>query len=174
MSMIKSMALGSFLMMGLSFCVSADVPAAPPAGLKDLGADAAVQFGSNASDGWNVDKGFLLKDGERTGEYKDQFAFHTNNDEPWFIVTLKSPADIKTIYIQNRIGSSEPQERAKGLTVSVSNDRKTWKEIWKAADVQSEWTIDLKSPEKALYIKFELPRSATSFLHLNNVRIYGN
>ena len=171
MNTIKSMVLGSFLMMGLSFCASADVPAAPPSDLKDLGADATVQFGSNASDGWNVDKGFLLKEGERTGEYKDQFAFHTNNDEPWFIVTLKSPADIKTIYIQNRITE---QARAKGLTVSVSNDKKTWKEIWKAADVQAEWTIDLKTPEKALYIKFELPRSATSFFHLNNVRIYGN
>ena len=172
MNMIKSMVLGSFLMMGLSFCASAEVPAAPPAGLKDLGADATVELGSNASDGWNVDKGFLLKEGERTGEYKDQFAFHTNNDEPWFIVTLKSPAEIKNIYIQNRI--TEPQDRAKGLTVSVSNDKKTWREIWKAADVQAEWTIDLKTPEKALYIKFELPRSATSFLHLNNVRIYGN
>ena len=137
MRMIKSMVLGSFLMMGLSFCASAEVPAAPPAGLKDLGADATVELGSNASDGWNVDKDFLLKEGGRTGEYKDQFAFHTNNDEPWFIVTLKSPADIKTIYIQNRI--SEPQDRAKGLIVSVSNDKKTWKEIWKAADVQPEW-----------------------------------
>ncbi len=172
MSMIKSMVLGSFLMMGLSFCVSAEVPAAPPAGLKDLGADATVELGSSADDRWNVDIGFLLKDGERTGQYKDQFVIHTKNDEPWVIVTLKSPADIKTIYIQNR--TSEPQDRAKGLIVSVSNDKKTWKEIWKAADVQAEWTIDLKTPEKALYIKFELPRSAASFLHLNNIRIYGN
>ena len=154
--------------MGLSFCTSADVPSAPPSGLKDLGVDAVVQFGSEAGDALNVDKAFLLKKGERTGVNKDSFAFHTNDKDPWFIVTLKSPADIKIIYIQNRVGLAE---RVKGLTVSVSSDQKTWKEIWKAADVQPEWTIDLKTPEKAQYIKFELKNT---FLHLNNVRIYGN
>ena len=86
-----------------------------------------MQFGSEAGDVYNVDKAFLLKKGERTGQYKDSFAFHTNDQEPWFIVTLKSPADIKIIYIQNRVGV---EERAKGLTVSVSSDQKTWKEIW--------------------------------------------
>ena len=171
MNVIKSI-LGSFLIMGLSFYASSGVPSAPPSGLKDLGIDADVQFGSEAGDVYNVDKAFLLKKGERTGQYKDSFAFHTNDQEPWFIVTLKSPADIKTIYIQNRI--SEPQDRAKGLTVYVAKDKETWKEIWKATDVQSEWTIDLKTPEKTQYIKFELPRSEDSYLHLNNVRIYGN
>ena len=167
MNVIKSI-LGSFLIMGLSFYASSGVPSAPPSGLKDLGIDADVQFGSEAGDVYNVDKAFLLKKGERTGQYKDSFAFHTNDQEPWFIVTLKSPADIKIIYIQNRVGV---EERAKGLTVSVSSDQKTWKDIWKATDVSPEWTIDLKTPEKAQYIKFELKGA---FLHLNNVRIYGN
>ena len=171
MNMVKSLVLGSFLIVGLNLCVSAEVPSAPPSGLNDLGVDATVQFGS-LQGAYNVDKAFLLKKGERTGQYKDFFAFHTDNKEPWFIVTLKSSANIKTIYIQNRV--DEGQERAKGLTVSVSEDQKTWKEIWKATDVKPEWTIDLKSPEKAQYIKFELPRSDTGFLHLNNVRIYGN
>ncbi|MEI6782846.1 MAG: discoidin domain-containing protein, partial [Verrucomicrobiota bacterium] len=81
-------------------------------------------------------------------------------------------AEIRKIYIQNRADAC--QERAKGMTISVSNDQKTWKEIWKADDVKPEWTIDLKNPENAKYIKFELPRSNDSFLHLNNVRIYGN
>ena len=126
MNVIKSI-LGSFLIMGLSFYASSGVPSAPPSGLKDLGIDADVQFGSEAGDVYNVDKAFLLKKGERTGQYKDSFAFHTNDQEPWFIVTLKSPADIKIIYIQNRVGV---EERAKGLTVSVSSDQKTWKEIW--------------------------------------------
>ena len=169
MNIMKSMILGSLLIVGLSFCVSAKVPAAPPSGLKDLGADATVEFGSNVTEEYDVDKAFLLKDGERSGTYKNAFAFHTNNLEPWFIITLKSPAKIKLIYIQNRVGGGE--ERAMGLTISVSNDQKTWKEIWKAADVQPEWTIDLKTPEKAQYIKFELKNT---FLHLNNVRIYGN
>ena len=172
MNILKSMILGSCLMMGLSFCVSAEVPDAPPLGLKDLGADATVQFGSNNTDIWNVDREFLLKKGERTGVHKEIFAFMTDNKEPWFIVILKSPADIKTIYIQNRV--SGQQQRAKGLTVYVAKDKETWKEIWKATDVQSEWTIDLKTPEKTQYIKFELPRSEDSYLHLNNVRIYGN
>ena len=172
--MMKSLLLGSFLVMGLSFCASADVPAAPPAGLKDLGVDATVQFGSNAADAWNIDKAFLLKKGDRTGDYKDSFAFHTDNKEPWFIVTLKAPAEIKKIYIQNRVDVC--QERAKGLTISVSNDQKTWKEIWKITDIQPEWNIELKAPEKAQFIKFELPRSGgeDGCLHLNNVRIYGN
>lgn len=172
MNMIKSIALGSILAMGLSFCASAEVPSAAPSGLKDLGVDATLQLGSEANDGWNVDKAFLLKKGDRTGEYKDSFAFVTDPKEPWFIVTLKSPADIKAIYIQNRLDCA--QERVKGLTVSVSSDQKTWKEIWKATDAQPEFTIDLKTPEKGQYIKFEIPRTDSSFLHLNSVRIYGN
>ena len=74
MNIMKSMVLGSFLMLGLSFCVSAEVPSAPPPGLKDLGVDATVEFGSSADEGWNVDKEFLLKKGERTGAYKNTFA----------------------------------------------------------------------------------------------------
>ena len=174
MKMMKSMLLGSFLVMGLSFCVSAEVPSAPPSGLKDLGVDATVQFGSNAADEWNVDKAFLLKKGERTGLFKESFAFCASSNAPWFIVTLNTPAEIKKIYIQNRVDVA--QERAKGLTVSVSNDQKTWKEIWKATDVQPEWNIELKTPEKVQYIKFEVPHrdGDDGFLHLNNVRIYGN
>lgn len=172
MKMIKSMLLGSFLTMGLMFYASAEVPSAPPSGLKDLGLDASIELGSIHGVEWNVDKEFLLKEGERTGKAKDSFALHTNAREPWFIVTLKTPATLHSIYIQNVIGNY--QERAKGLTIFVSNDQKTWKEIWKASDVQSEWTIDLKTPEKAQYIKFELPRTAESYLHLNKVRIYGN
>ena len=172
MKMIESMLLGSFLTMGLMFYTSAEVPTAPPSGLQDLGLVASIALGSINGEEWNVDKDFLLKKGERTGKAKDSFALHTNAREPWFIVTLKTPATLQSIYIQNAIGNC--QERAKGLTISVSNDQKTWKEIWKASDVQSEWTIDLKTPEKAQYIKFELPRSADSYLHLNNVRIYGN
>ncbi len=163
------MVLVYILMMGLSFCASAEVPSVPPSGLKDLGIDATVQFGSIQDIAWNVDSEFLLKEGKRTGAYKDSFAFHTNSQDPWFIVTLKSPADIKTIYIQNRF---DAQAQAQRLTVSVSNDQKTWKEIWKATDVKPEWIIDLKAAEKAQYIKFELPQG--SHLHLNNVRIYGN
>ena len=170
MKMVKSLLSGSLLVMGLSFCALAEVPSDPPAGLKDLGVDASVQFGSNADDGLNVDKAFLLKKGERTGQYKDSFAFHTNSEEPWLIIILKNPAEIKKIYIQNRV--DQCQERAKGLTISVSNDQKTWKEIWKATDIQPEWNIDLKNLEKAQYIKFEAPHNIP--LHLNNVRIYGN
>lgn len=172
MKMMKSILLGSFLTIGLMFCASAEVPSAPPSGLKDLGLDASIQLGSINGEEWNVDKDLLLKKGERTGKSKDSFAIHTTANEPWFIVTLKTPATLQSIYIQNAIGNCP--ERAKGLIISVSNDQKTWKEIWKISDVQAEWTIDLKTPEKAQYVKFELPRTADSYLHLNNVRIYGN
>ncbi len=173
MKMMKSMLLAALFMSVLVSQASAEVPSAPPSGLKDLGIDATLQFGplNKGQVEFNENKDLLLKDGERTGAYAGQFAFHTDGTDNWFIVTLKSPASIKTIYIQNRVGANE---RAKGLTVSVSNDQKTWKEIWKATDVKPEWTIDLKTPENAKYIKFELPKEPKSILHLNNVRIYGN
>ncbi len=171
MNMRKTMLLVAIFMAVFVIRASAAVPSAPPTGLKDLGIDATLQLGSPYST-FNVDNAFLLKEGKRTGEYKDSFAVHTDMTEPWFIIILKEPASIKTIYIQNRPDGS--QERALGLTVSVSEDQKTWKEIWKAADVRAEWTIDLKTPEKAKFLKFELPRGEASYLHLNNVRIYGN
>lgn len=137
---------------------------------KDLGKDATLEM-SSSIDEWCVDKDFLLKDGKRTGQFKDSFAFTTAEEEnPYIIMTLPGEATINRIYIQNRVYGC--QERAKGLTIWFSTDNKEWKQIWKAENGDPEWNIELNPPVKAKYIKLGLNGKVA--LHLNKVRIYGN
>lgn len=98
-----------------------------------------------------------------------EYAFHTERQaNPYIIITLKQASPIKRIVIVNR--GSGVDQRARGLTVWVSTDRKRWNRIWTARSVESCWRIDLKTPVSAKYVKIGLRH--TDFFHLASVRIY--
>jgi hypothetical protein len=139
-------------------------------GLQDLSADATYKIFDEGPSGWNVDKAFLLKDGERTGTYKDGFAFHTGNpDMPgYIIVELKNKAAIKKLNIMNRAGL---EEAAASLAIWVSQDQKEWQEIWAAEKAELNWEIVLDKEVETKFIKIGLKKPG--YLHLNKVRIYG-
>lgn len=139
--------------------------------LKDLSKDAALEM-SSSIDEWCVDKDFLLKEGRRTGQFKDSFVFTTQEEEnPYIIITLPGESTINKIYIQNRL-YNEAMQRAKSLTIWISADNKEWKQVWKAEKAEEEWNIELNPPVKAKYIKIGLQERTS--LHLNKVRIYGS
>ena len=76
---------------------------------------------------------------------------------------------MRYLKIRNRLNTH--QERAKDLTVWVSGDEKSWKQVWRARSVKDEWVVDAGKDVTCSYIKIGLPRKGT--LHLNKVTVFG-
>jgi len=105
------------------------------------------------------------------GNTKDCYAFHTSQEKaPHIIITLAGAPMIQRLFIENRRDGQV--ERASGLTVWVSGDRKSWQRVWKAERVARAWMVKLKTPIEAAYIKIGL--LDTNYLHLTTVKIYGH
>jgi len=138
--------------------------------LKDLSKSATYVVKPEGKPKYNVNKAFLLKEGKRKGKYKNDFAFHSGGGkDAHILITLKKAGQIKKVIIENR---RSYRSRAKGLTVWVSLDKKKWTKVWQAKKVEKKWTVNLKAPVKAKYVKIGLIGDKR-ILHLNKVRIYG-
>jgi len=102
---------------------------------------------------------------------KDCFAFHTNREKnPHIIIALAGVPTIQRLFIENRRHGQ--LERASGLAVWVSEDKKSWKHVWTARRVAPSWMVKLEAPIAAAYVKLGLP--GTSYFHLTTVKIYGH
>lgn len=106
----------------------------------------------------------LLTTGEGT------FAFHTKLQEnPFIIIELDKACDVTGAEILNR--SDMQGDRTRPLVMSLSTDSKNWERVWSSDVAKSRWTVILKNPKRAKFIKLEIPRR--EFLHLKKVKIYG-
>ena len=140
---------------------------------KWISKDAAYEA-SSSDPQWSGGNEKNLLSGE---DYDATFAFHTKEEtNPYIVIALKRKALIKGVEIMNRTDIAP--ERARTLTLWVSNDKKEWKEIWKARGVEDVWTVPLTQPAKgqqggveAQYIKIGLQEK--SYLHLYSVKVYG-
>ncbi len=110
----------------------------------------------------------------RPGGGTDCFAFHTNQEKhPHIIIALTGVPTIQRLFIENRRGvPAGESDRASGLTVWVSEGKKSWKRVWTAQRVAPSWMVKLKAPIAAAYVKIGLP--GTNYLHLTTVKIYGH
>jgi hypothetical protein len=105
-----------------------------------------------------------------------EMAFHTKNEKnPWVILKLDRAAEIKRVEIKNRPGQNA--ERSATLTMSFSDDGKTWQEIW-AAKGKAEQTWDIPVADasgkgrKAGWVKLELKPKGGEFFHLSRVTLF--
>ena len=110
-----------------------------------------------------------------TGEGKlyeeGAYAIHTDQEvKPHVTIALKKAAPIKRIVIQNR--RDNYGEHTVGLAAAASVDGRAWQTIWRATEVRKVWTIDLKTPVKARFIRIGLTGEKKAYLHLAGVRIY--
>ncbi len=106
------------------------------------------------------------------------YAFHTAAEKnPWVTVDLGSVKTVNAVVIENR-----PNEhRAEGLIMSISEDGKTWTEVWQAEDFYPEWTVSLTHfhagidvpGRQARYLKFETRNKKGRSLLLQRVSAYG-
>lgn len=101
---------------------------------------------------------------------RDVGYFHTGRQtNPWVEITLKQFGEIRGIEIVNW---TRFHSRAVPLKVEVSEDGKVWKEIETLKKAQAVWKIDLKGKNvRARHIR--LTKQGNDFLHLNNIRVYG-
>jgi len=104
------------------------------------------------------------------GSARDCFAFHTSEEKaPHIIIALAGAPTIQRLFIENRRDGQ--RERARGLTVWVSGDKKSWQHVWTAKGFARSWMVKLKAPIDAAYVKIGL--TGTNYLHLRRVKIYG-
>jgi len=110
-------------------------------------------------------------DGVRNGKY----GFHTGSDSnPWWQVDLGKPLPVEEVLIFNRCDGS--QNRAVHLMVLLSDDGKTWRQVY-----QHDGTLFLGHPDnkplsvrltaaKTRFLRIQLP--GDTYLHLDEVEIY--
>ncbi len=104
-------------------------------------------------------------------ELAEEFAFHTAlEDSPYIEIDLGRPSTITGLRVENR--RRQLRERARGLTVWLSGDRRSWREVARLDDVRAAWDIHLSTPEPARYVKLGLRRR--DYLHLARVEVLGH
>ena len=139
-------------------------------GAVELSRDAGIRLGKRfGNNSWNSQAEVVLTP---VGHSANDFSFHSDHDvdSPEVTVRLKEKKTIKHIWLKNRL-SSQFYARAKGLTVWVSDDDKSYREVWKAKKMQGEWMVDLPEGTTAQYIKIGLDGKGT--FHLYQIAIYG-
>ena len=110
----------------------------------------------------------------------DNHSFHTESEkQPFIKIDLGGEKEIHGILIKNRTGCC--QERAKNLTIWLSNDGKNWKKYWRAKNLKDEWDVTLTTNSmgatvpgaKTRYIKIGTVNKKAQALHLNKIQIFG-
>lgn len=96
--------------------------------------------------------------------------FHTGRQKnPWVEIAMKQFGEIRGIEVVNW---ARFHSRAVPLKVEVSEDGKTWQTVELLNKAQAVWKIDLKGRNvRGRYLR--LTKQGNDFLHLNNVRVYG-
>lgn len=105
-------------------------------------------------------------------------AFHTSVEKnPWAIVDLNAVHNVKAVVIENRAGESSTE----GLMVSVSRDGENWEQVWRAAELDNVWLVELTRfhagidvPGRSVrYLKLETNGESPRPLILQRITVYG-
>lgn len=119
----------------------------------------------------SVDEQYSPRENNFLTSGRGTFAFHTKlEDRPNAVVELDKPYNITGAVILNR--SDAQGDRSRPLDMYLSMDGKNWRKVWSSDLAKSRWTVVLKNPERAKFIKLEIPRR--EFLHLKQLKVYGN
>ncbi len=101
-------------------------------------------------------------------------SFHTDRQvRPNAVVRLGKLGDLSGIVI---VGTDYGQNggRQMPLKVSVSEDGKTWDEVFRSIDPRGPWRIPLAGKAtRVLYVKAERDDDRNEFFHLAGIRVYG-
>lgn len=104
--------------------------------------------------------------------------FHTNAESnPWVVLKLPTAGEIKSVEVKNRPGQNHA--RAATLSLSLSDDGKTWISVWSAGGKSEKvWQIPLTDAagkgKMGRYVRLQLkPEKGREFLHLSRVTVLG-
>ena len=86
-------------------------------------------------------------------------------------IDLGREAALTGVLVRNRTDCC--QERAEHLRLQVSSDNQSWREIWKAGDIQPVWEIPLRDQDiKARYVRLDIQPSTPTIFHLQHVEVW--
>ena len=109
---------------------------------------------------------------------KADYAFHTDKEKnPWAKVDLGAVKTINAVVIENRA----TERRASGLIVSVSEDGKSWQEVWRAKTFESTWVVPVTHVDaganvpgcRARFIRLETKNDSPRELLLKRITVFG-
>lgn len=108
-----------------------------------------------------------------TGAAAGGFTVHTSAEKnPWVSVDLGKSCALTGVLVVNR--SDVEQARAAGLTLSISDDGKTWNKIWTAEKVEPSWEIPLSGRNlKARHLRLETHPEKPTPLNLKHLEVWG-
>ena len=105
-------------------------------------------------------------------------AFHTDKEkEPWVVLKLERSVEVRAIEVINRQNGSGFREA--NLIVWLSEDGKTWTEIWNAGGKpEDSWIIPVSGKDgrgqKASWVKLGTRQESPEYFHLSRIHVYGN
>ncbi len=130
-----------------------------------------IRIPANWPPQFNVEAEHLLS---HEGVRRSTFAFHSPNNEdtpsPEVLIRFNDPTIVRTVKVVNRNDAAQ-HHRAQGLTFSVSQDGKQWKEIWTARNAYPNWEFGTNYAQPIKYAKFGL--KGKGILHLHKAFFYG-
>jgi beta-galactosidase len=130
-----------------------------------------VNVSSNATVTYSSTSGFAVYKDTLLTAQQFPFAFHTGEEkEPWLIMDLKKIQPVAGLRILNR--SDAQGNRTRNLHVWLSEDGKTWKQVFAGSAPQAHWDIRLPANEPARFVKIGLINSQPVFFHLRGVEVF--
>ena len=102
-------------------------------------------------------------------------AFHTDKeDNPWALVMLAGPTDVKGVVIENRSGGVNGARQVP-IVVEISEDGSSWKEVFTSNAQQETYRVDLRnSGNRTKQVRVSRKKGAKKeFFHLNKILVYG-
>lgn len=139
-------------------------------GWKEVSRQTHVKLGEGFSPELNQEAQHLLS---HEGVRQFTFAIHSPTktvDSPSIVIRFNDPTEVHRVKIFNR-RDAQFHDRAKGVTMWVSDDAKQWTEVWKSEQAYPDWSFRLPGEKPIKYTKFGLTRPG--ILHLDRVVFYG-
>lgn len=102
-------------------------------------------------------------------------SFHTESEEnPWALVMLAGPTDVKGIVIENRFGGVNGNRQVP-IVVEMSEDGSSWKEVFSSDTKQDTYRVDLRGQgNRTKQVRVSRKKGAKKeFFHLNKILVYG-
>jgi len=136
----------------------------------EVSRDAVVAYPADFPSHWLKHSGLLLSAVDPSHR---EFAFHSpepGSPSPAITIRLNNPSQLRHVAIQNRRNPAF-YDRAKALTLWISNDGTMWTQVWKSDQPAENYQIELPAATTAQFLKIGLDGSG--ILHLNQVVVYG-
>jgi len=132
--------------------------------------DAEIEISSTSE--WDTPSNHALFVQANRPEFSPPFAFHTGEEVgPSVKIDLGVVRELTAVSIWNR--ADAVADRAAGLCVCVSVDNVTWDEVWVSEGTPSTWEVELPEGTQARSIMLLIDTEEPSYLHLKQVRVYG-